>query len=542
MEVTTIDLPLRVRTGPGFNYSIVARMPKGTKVIATEYQNGWYKHDHGGWSYGEWVTKRKDLDPNNNANSTSPAPAVPPGPPPLTAEEKAYLEGLFSQVEYKFDKIGNMGFILGMPHQFIATADQRPSESDYGRVYMNNIMNDLSMLVITPGRAKLLADMDATKKKQVQDYFADRMAGAPAGTIDSILTGKDHGRYYEFETDFIEYMKYVNSLCRIGATYLGLARTKAYGTGTNYAEFDWSPFSKNSPYHKGGLWNYLKEEPSVSFYINAGNSSFNESASNSTEQSTLVEGLSGKAQGMVKELRFLMGNVMDDTAITDASKANYNQAVKKVFDSVNFTNNAVVNQLTDYGLTIVNGANIAYPEIWKDSQYGKGYSIEIRLMSPYGDKESIFTNIMVPLFHIIGFAMPRQIGRAGYMHPFLIRAFCKGWFNCNMGIVDSVNIKKGSQGGWSRDGLPTEIDISMSIKDLYENLSLARTTDISAFANSEYIDFIGTTCGVNINQPDLKRKLTMYEMFLKNKVTDIPGDVIHRFAEGIGNKLRGYLR
>lgn len=542
MEVTTIDLPLRVRTGPGFNYSIIARLPKGSKIIATEYRNGWYKHDHGGWSNGEWLTKRKDLDPNSNSNPSAPAPVVPPKPP-LSAEDRAYLDSLFSQVTYNHEKISDMGFILGMPHQFIPTADPRPGNSEYGRTYVNSIMNDLSMLVVTPGRAKLLANMKKETQEEAKNMFIQRLGGAEAGSIESILTGKEHGRYYEFESDYKEYNKYVNSLCRLGAVYLGLATTKAYGTNTDYKNFDWSPFSKDSPYAKsGGIWTYLKEEPSVAFYINAGQSSFNESSSNSTEQSTLVEGLSGKAQGMVKELRFLMGNVMDDTAISDASKASYEGAVRKVFNSVNFTNNAVISQLTDYGLTIVNGANVAYPEVWKDSQYGKGYNIEIRLVSPYGDKESIFTNIMVPMFHIIAFAMPRQIGRAGYMHPFLIRAFCKGWFNCNMGMVESINIKKAAQGGWSQGGLPTEMDISISIKDLYENLSIARTTDLSAFSNTEYLDFIGTMCGVNINQPDLKRKLTMYQMFLKNKVTDIPGDILHGFAESIGNKLRSYLK
>lgn len=149
---------------------------------------------------------------------------------------------------------------------------------------------------------------------------------------------------------------------------------------------------------------------------------------------------------------------------------------------------------------------------------------------------------MVPLFHIIAFSFPRQVGRAGYMHPFLIRAFCKGWFNCNMGMVESVNIKKAAQGGWSSEGLPTEIDVSISLKDLYENLSIARATDVSAMSNTEYLDFIGTTCGININKPDIGRKLTMYQAWLQNKVTDIPGDVASKMLESVGNKLRSYLR
>lgn len=541
MEVATTTLPLRVRTGPGLNYSIVGRLPKGTKVIATEYKNGWYKHDRGGWSSGEWVKKTKDLDPNNNANSTSPAPATPPGPPPLTDAEKAEIAKLFTSADYSMEKIGNMNFILGMPHQFIPTADPRPKNSEYGRTYLDTIMTDLSMLVITPGRAKLGGT--GKNQQQIQQGFISTLGTGEPGTLDEIITGKSHGRYYEFETAYTDYIHYVNSLCRLGAIYLGLGRTSAYNTSTDYKNFDWNPFWSKSPYsNEKGLFSFLGEEPSVPFYINAGQTSFNESSSNSTEQSSLVEGLSGKAQGMVKELRFLMGDAMNDTAITDASKASYDGAVRKVFNAVNFTNNAVISQMVDYGLTIVNGANVAYPEVWKDSTYGKGYNIEIRLVSPYGDRESIFTNIMVPLFHIIAFSFPRQVGRAGYMHPFLIRAFCKGWFNCNMGMVESVNIKKAAQGGWSSEGLPTEIDVSISLKDLYENLSIARATDITAMSNTEYLDFIGTTCGININKPDIGRKLTMYQAWLQNKVTDMPGDVMSKLSESVGNKLRSYLR
>lgn len=80
-----------------------------------------------------------------------------------------------------------------------------------------------------------------------------------------------------------------------------------------------------------------------------------------------------------------------------------------------------------------------------------------------------------------------------------------------MGMVDSISIKRGSQDGWSKDGIPTEIDVSLSIRDLYQNLSLSRDGDYSMYNNIEYMDMISTWCGVNLNVSELTRKYRIYQ-------------------------------
>ena len=40
-----------------------------------------------------------------------------------------------------------------------------------------------------------------------------------------------------------------------------------------------------------------------------------------------------------------------------------------------------------------------------------------------------------------------------------------------MGLM-SMSLQKGSEGGWTVDGLPTTVDVSIEIKDLYSNFYL----------------------------------------------------------------------
>lgn len=72
VEVTTKSGPLNVRSGPGLEYPVIARIPKGTVVdVWMEYPSGWlFVDDDGqtGYVSGEYTTK---VDP--------PAPTEPEG-------------------------------------------------------------------------------------------------------------------------------------------------------------------------------------------------------------------------------------------------------------------------------------------------------------------------------------------------------------------------------------------------------------------------------------------------------------------------------
>ena len=98
----------------------------------------------------------------------------------------------------------------------------------------------------------------------------------------------------------------------------------------------------------------------------------------------------------------------------------------------------------------------------------------MKLISPSGDKLSVFLNILVPIYHLLALVLPRQSKGTpeGYYSPFLVKAACKSLLNIDMGIITDLNLTKGGEAEWTVDGLPTVAEISFTIKDLYEGLSM----------------------------------------------------------------------
>ena len=109
-------------------------------------------------------------------------------------------------------------------------------------------------------------------------------------------------------------------------------------------------------------------------------------------------------------------------------------------------------------------------------------------------------------------------------------------------MITSLNITKGKDKAWTIDGLPTEVDIDLEIKDLYNLLSIScgDTLENSQMAaqNTCYMDYIANTCGVNINLPDVQRSLAMYKMLFTNTITDIPNNIWNQTQQDFSNKLK----
>ena len=57
-----------------------------------------------------------------------------------------------------------------------------------------------------------------------------------------------------------------------------------------------------------------------------------------------------------------------------------------------------------------------------------------------------------------------------YKSPFLVRAFYKGLFNVDMGIITDLTFTKGKEAAWSKSGIPLTVDVSFTIKDLYNDM------------------------------------------------------------------------
>jgi hypothetical protein len=129
----------------------------------------------------------------------------------------------------------------------------------------------------------------------------------------------------------------------------------------------------------------------------------------------------------------------------------------------------------------------------------------------------------------------------GYTSPFIIKAFYKGMFNIDMGIITEMTFTKGKEGGWTKDCLPTVVDVSFTIQDLYSTLSLTPAGSLlksNTMQNIAEMDYLANTCGVNINEPDVLRMVNMFVTFnIKNVFMDVPTNITTGLGNVLSNKI-----
>ena len=152
--------------------------------------------------------------------------------------------------------------------------------------------------------------------------------------------------------------------------------------------------------------------------------------------------------------------------------------------------------------------------------------MEITLATPYGTRESVYLNIIVPLMHILALVLPRQSTVNSYSAPFLVRCSVPGFFSCDMGIVRDVTITKGGASGdcWTKDGLPTEVTVTINIADLYNALSMSNYRSSKSIWNFMWnvplLDYLGVASGINMRSSNMMKKFDIINLLTGNLVSD----------------------
>lgn len=428
--------------------------------------------------------------------------------------------------------------IHGMPYQFLPHVDRRlePGKiNSFGRVYAEKIVARMPLLILTPGIPKFLSQYnDAAKKGVIEAMFS----GSEKSNLD-ILFNKE-GRYYTFQPAGLQYYKYVNPWLRTASQFLEIGGTRVDGQALR--SFDWQRYTNDRLHHK------LAYRHSVAFYIDSEHQ-VSESIGNDTTQSQIASKINGYSD-MARELNFVLGGT--DSAIADKVQSMIgqenllqNQENLGEFSDRLLGSNGFFTKILNNFQTILSGGKLVFPEIWSDSSFGKSYNINIKLRCPDNDILSWYLSIYVPLVHIMCLAMPRGAGPNGYIAPFLIRAFYKGFLNIDTGIITGLDITKGGEGRWTQRGLPTSVDVSITIKDLYNIMSMTSNDDIRGglLNNIALMDYIANSCGININEPEIIRDIAMFcQQNIANRVTDFfKIDAAMRLDQWVSNGLARLL-
>lgn len=571
LEVTITAHVLNIRSGAGTNFKIVGTLTKNSKVIVNELNGNWYKLEDG----RGWISKSYTTNPKNLETTTQPQP-TPTTPQPTQTDslitdtgsvsqglgiDSKILNMLYTQVDRTKEKLDASTRLFGCPFQFTKAVDFRlNSLVDLGRMYMQNIIAESPIVYFVPGKPNYLSELSDAERKSLTTFFAGRSLeeGDSATLLNNILGGKDV-RYFDFVSDYAEYMRYVNLLCRMAAIYIGIGDEKVNGTDIPYKYYDWSFYKYKNDYKeetntkKKSIFDWVGQSSNelienlfgkykyVQFYVEP-NTSFIESASNNTTQSRIA-GMFDTAEGLIKEISFFTQAAALKNV--DEIRLNAISGMEDISDKLfKNTGENLFSRILGVAPNILNGSNILFPELWGDSSYNKSYNVTINLVSPYGDKESIYLNVIVPLMHLLALCLPKQTTANTFASPFLVKVFAKGWFSCEMGIIDSISIDKaGSGDSWSVHGLANEMKVTLGIKDLYSNLMITNATRPDLFfQNNGLIDFLAVTCGVDITKPNFLLKLeTIYSVFF-GKALDLPKNMYNEMIQAIRRQIDPLIR
>ena len=629
---------LNLREGPGESFEIVNTVPGGYKMmaIAVAKDGGghkWYKTNvDNGWVKAIYVTQPHMSDSRYRSDDENVAglPFVSGG---------GFGGGIASAAQSVIGGIGIAGAagtalsnflgggastssqdrilgrrIYGTPFQFLESTDKRPSDGPLGLEFLNNIMTETPILSILPGIPDYLSEMNQDEKQSFLQGLTDAVNDAlSTAQMEQLGDAPLDMKFFEFEPRCMEYMTYVNVLCRMCAIFLGIGKrpvpgygglssiTTAQGTNidTTYDTFNWFRWHLSNAYagraasgndfteiganlkaaieggmsgikdaagkaidamgqrlsaasdklaagdygniirgsakesldgdakvkqdeemtmnqiQKNQMSPFYMENYYIDFFIKP--PSYSESLGNSTNQSQFA-GMIQSAGSMAKELQFLAGGAMSlesgkfNEQIKDY-KNNMEQLVKNV--GTNETLRRTLSSLITGSTSVITGANLIFPEIWESSYYNRDFSLEITLATPYGDRESVFLEILVPLMHLLALVLPRQASVNSYSAPFLVRCTVPGFFSCDMGIVTDMTITKGGSSGdsWTRDGLPTEVTVNLQIKDLYNALSMNNyktPRNVWNFLwNGPLFDYVGVACGLNMRSSEYTKKIEL---------------------------------
>ena len=348
------------------------------------------------------------------------------------------------------------GFIFGKPLAFNPKAD--PNQRVFQRTllrndtivnfvpgvpYTNQSMVDQANAILTEHREKL----DILLNAPVPDEKA--IASLCQDTQDALLSQQCDLRYYTFKQDVAGFLRALQIMVnRVGTSVFG------WNQGVSGFVSDLVATNVSEDMMLRGFKVWVDKATSIS-----------ESVDNSFTQSVL-ESTQKSMSSAVKQARFLGGaaNIagMNAESVVKSSDANL-EAVGKL------------NELASRTLA---GSSFQFPQVFDDSKFSRSYELYFRFMSPYGDDRSVFYHVLFPFLAMLTAALPRQDNISGYTSPFIMQVDAPGYFSCPMGVVTALSfIKGGDEKLFNNRGLPLIIEGTLSIQDLYANLSLPLSFD-----------------------------------------------------------------
>jgi hypothetical protein len=327
------------------------------------------------------------------------------------------------------------------------------------------------------------------------------------------ISDVDWGRYRFLSTE-----RYQSPLALLGSFFGGEdgdfnTSSSLSQMESNFIDAIWNVFSGKEL--QSDINNFVNRPCTVQFMVEP--SSFQETFRNETGESMIEQAIAALDTGIGSEIAFITGSKADVGVLGDAMKFIGNEignATTKLADIVEPVSGGFVNSLVSGGLRSLKGQKMIYPNIYKKSDVQMNYQFTIRLRSPYGDKYSYFMNILIPLFHLLCLAVPRMVSSNATTSPFLCQCYIPGMCTVNLGIVEDLTIVKNPDGNHvSVDGFPLSMDVTVTVRDLYQAMAISPIDDpISFLYNTTLSEYLANVCGLDPSiATDRKRRAAQME-------------------------------
>lgn len=440
--------------------------------------------------------------------------------------------------------IGRMTFVHGMPFQYTYLTDRREGNNNYegqdslpdevtslnvrtgsvdlyGRTFGKEIAANMPIVVIAPGNPIFLTNVkqgvigySGTSQSARNNWIpffdtANELTGSEFDAALAELTNDDGDyQYYSMTIDTADYFNYVNAICQTSARLMGL--TDFIYHGTTCDKLDWGKYNQSVDQDYSMFEEVIGVTNGVSFAFDPV-SSITDSISNDTSDSMFTSMLN-EVSSKAREVEFVTGQIGIDTGL-----ANYEGSTPTIGNS---TIGNIASRIGSFLNNSIHGMNVRFPKIWNDSSSSKDYNLEMHFITPYATTFCKWRYVLVPFFHIFCLTAPRSIKTVmNYSRPFLIKAYSKGYFNVEMGIITSLQWKRFGDGDMISDaGVPTQIDVSVAFQDMYYQLAMSKMSGITGsfemmgvfFNNNGLMEMLGTLSGVNMLRISLGERLSLF--------------------------------
>lgn len=533
-------------SGPGRDYNTTEKIKSGTTVTATTKCNSWYyvsiNKRSVGWVYSSSLTLIEDKGSSKSMQKATNAQSG--GNDSSVSVYTDYVsQGLSDASDGSF-LTENMNNVLGIPYQFPNHVDRKLEGSVFGRKYAERIVTNMPLLLLTPGEVEFMTTSNKSAKTRITETLVNGVFNIDDGFGDSDLQNyiNNPTKYYTFKFD-PTYYQYVNSILNSVATLMGIGDVKVNigGKEGKLSSFDWSNATNPLTASIG--------QPAINYiclYIDGINTK-SESFSNDTMESQLASKVNSFSD-YAKELQFLLGDSVNMANMMSSDIMSQAQSTIDDIVSSTLAGDSMLNGLASQFSTVACGGKLLFPQIYQNSSFSQSYDISMKLRCPYPTPLNWYLDIMVPLGYLYALTLPRAADQGyGYKSPFLVRGFYKSIFNIDMGIITDLSISKGKEGAWTNDGYPTEVDVDITINDLYSVLFMSKYTtsgisgtisNIGKFvSNDQFISFLANQVGINIMKTDMERTLELYGMIAKNAITQKPNYWKNSIESAFNGKL-----